>query len=204
MRLNHRNGWLFTLIVTFGVSTATVAHVGNHPSVHDTVAGVAERMKREMPHDQLKNLNVDGVLAFLTEDERHVLGTEHLSFNVNVPVVVSVIHHKGFGNDPYWLTRGEFTETNWNVVIAEQNYGVWQKGFDAGWIGLGVNSLRGGGEHYLVVLTPKEAGASVEVTNLYPGVHRIGKAAVGEKAWADRNNTMEELPQPLVGGTLIQ
>ena len=53
------------------------AHVGTHPSVHDTVAGIIERMQREMDPEELTRLNEQSVLEFMTEEEREILASEH-------------------------------------------------------------------------------------------------------------------------------
>ncbi|HRI86678.1 MAG TPA: hypothetical protein PK869_00355, partial [Candidatus Hydrogenedentes bacterium] len=72
-------------------SVATFAHVGDHPSVHDTVAGVIDRMKTTIPVESLKTLSLEQVEGLLTDEEKHVLATEHLSFDINVPVDLYVV-----------------------------------------------------------------------------------------------------------------
>jgi hypothetical protein len=50
---------------------------------------------------------------------------------------------------------------------------AWERDFEAGEIGLGVNSLGGGGLHYLVLVKAREAGRRVVVDQLYPGQVRV-------------------------------
>ena len=47
------------------------AHVGDHPSVHDTVANIIERMRGTLDPDDLRKLNSEKVEQFLTPEERH-------------------------------------------------------------------------------------------------------------------------------------
>ena len=56
------------------------AHVGNHPSVHDTVAGILDRFVRTKTTNELKAMQVPAVLALITPAERAVLGAEHVLF----------------------------------------------------------------------------------------------------------------------------
>ncbi len=78
--------WFLLLSTAFGA----VAHEGRHDSVHDTVAAVLSRMQRTLSHDELIRLTAAEAQALLTPSEREVLGSEHIRFRVNVPVIVTV------------------------------------------------------------------------------------------------------------------
>ena len=86
------------------------AHVGSHPSVHDTVAGIIERMRRELSYADLRALTLARVEKFFAPQERLILGTEHISFSVNVPVKVSVIRNIK-SELPFWLLDRNFRPT---------------------------------------------------------------------------------------------
>src|SRR3972149_186426 len=180
------------------------AHVDGHPSIHDTVAEVKERFKRELSQSELVSLNVERVEKLLTARERHILGTEHLSFRVNVPAVVSVIRDVGFGQQPYWLKEREFKPTELRVQIEKYPFDVWQKEFAAGRVGLGVNSLSGGLRHYFVAIRPKNAGDKLEITDIYPGQHRLGVVKAGEKIYTDRDTVIKTAPAELEGQVLLR
>src|SRR5688572_20933115 len=87
------------------------AHVGPHPSVHDTVAGVIERMKRQVRPELLPKLTTKQVEALLTPKERHVLGTEHISFKVNMPVTVTIVRGPDPKDEPFWLAEQGFKKS---------------------------------------------------------------------------------------------
>src|SRR5436190_22555908 len=102
------------ILLTLGASLR--AHVGSHPSVHDTVAGIIERMRRELNYLDLRALTLARVEKFLAPQERQILGTEHLSFSVNVPVRVSVI--RNIKSDlPFWLQERNFLPTYFRMHV---------------------------------------------------------------------------------------
>src|SRR5262245_11931479 len=195
---------LLTSLTGLVFAGSLLAHVGHHPSVHDTVASVFARMKREMNRAELTRLTFTKVENFLTPDERGVLGSEHLSFNVNVPVTVSVIRSTNFAAEPFWLKDREFQRSALSVKVADEVFDVWQKEFPGGWVGFGVNSLRGGGQHYFLALAPKNPGEQVEIKDLYPGQAALGILKVEEKAYVDRDEKITFLPRELEGQTLVR
>ncbi|HYE32559.1 MAG TPA: hypothetical protein VEH27_14105, partial [Methylomirabilota bacterium] len=96
------------LLLCCGLVPFVQAHVGHHPSVHDTVAGILDRMKRTVPAAKLPKLTNKEIESLLTPTERHVLGTEHISFRVNVPVTISIVRGPEPKEAPFWLTEQGF------------------------------------------------------------------------------------------------
>ncbi|MCL4694253.1 MAG: fibronectin type III domain-containing protein [Candidatus Hydrogenedentes bacterium] len=197
---------LLSILLLLVATPMVLAHVGQHPSVHDTVAGIIERLKETKSHEELQNLTLEQVEAVLTEEERHVLATEHLSFDVNVPVTVYVVRDVELDREPFWLEEYAFTQTDLRLVVdGDEVYDVWKKDFDAGHIGLGTNSLTGRGDHYFVVLKPQQDGAPIEVTNMYPGQHEVmvlEENLSAYRGWNDKPIT--EIPAELKGHVLIR
>ncbi len=163
-----------------------------------------ERLKREMNTNELSQLTTKQVENFLTSKEREILSTEHISFRVNVPVRVSVMRDTRLGEEPFWLFEQGFQPTGIKVTEGKSVFDVWQKDFEAGWIGLGVNSLSGTGNHYLVSLAPKVPGARIEVTDLYPGQLRTAAFQAGVEPYIDEPATLKSVPPELEGQILIQ
>lgn len=192
-------------VVAVSVVFPALAHVGAHPSVHDTVAGVIQRFKTEKSHEELKALTTSTVAAELTDDEKHVLATEHLSFDVNIPVTVFVVRDARLKDDPFWLATEGYENTPIRVKVDEVEFDVWRKDFEAGRIGLGVNSLSGAGDHYFVVLKPQLADARIEITSIYPGRHSIATLRNGERVYDDRDDKRAaEVPAELDGQVLLR
>jgi len=181
------------------------AHVGNHPSVHDTVAGIIERFQRTMPADELKAITMEKVVAALTAEEKEVLGQEHLTFRVNVPVSVYVCRAGDQKEVVYWLAARGFEKTGISVETNEGPFEAYRKDFPAGEIGLGVNSLTGDGDHYFVAMVPQEAGAAVELSEIYPGQHTVGVMNPGERIYVSWDETvLKDVPAPLAGQVLLR
>ena len=194
-------GWL-GLVVMPGI--VGWAHSGNHASVHDTVAAIALRLRDQLPEAALRKLTVTQVEAALTPAERDILGSHHLTWDVNVPVVLTVLRDPSLGQDPFWFTERGFQSNGLSVKVGDKAFTAWEKSFPAGEVGLGVNSLKGGGDHYFVALRPQTPGATLTVDHLYPGQLRLGVLQVGVKPFVDRDETLKEVPLALAGQVLIR
>ena len=195
---------VLSLLLLSLLSGSLQAHVGQHPSVHDTVAGVIDRMIRTLNTNELNNLTVPKVERFLTPQERKILANEHITFRVNVPVRLSVLHDVRLGDDPFWLRERGF-KTN-GIIVKEGSvaFEAWQKDFEAGPIGLGVHSLSGSGNHYLVLLKPRNPEDKIEVTDLYPGLLRTGEFKAGVEPYVDQSDILKTVPPELEGQLLIR
>ncbi|MBI2929333.1 MAG: metallophosphoesterase family protein [Verrucomicrobia bacterium] len=195
---------LIPCLLLLALLPALPAHVGPHPSVHDTVAGITQRLKKEMPVTQLTNLTAARVEAFLTAPERQILGEESVTFHVNVPVSVAVLRDVGLGNEPFWLGERGFQTNGLRLKAGSVQFDAWEKNFPAGDVGLGINSLRGGGEHYFVLLRPQQADRRLVVDELYPGKLRLAELRPGVKPFTDRDDTITNVPPALVGQVLLR
>ena len=170
------------------------AHVGPHPSVHDTVAGIVDRFRKTIPQTELIAMDAAKAKSLLTEKELNTLGTEHVTFRVNVPVKVIIIRDAAMGDKPFWLKKRDFKPMGFKITIQGTEVDFWMKDFEAGRIGLGVNSLTGGNSHYIVALMPLTKETKLEVTELYPGQLRVGALKDGLQPFVDRPEAMPELP----------
>ncbi|MEI2722153.1 MAG: metallophosphoesterase family protein [Verrucomicrobiota bacterium] len=194
---------LATLLAGFAPLPAA-AHTDGHPSIHDTVASVIVRMKRDLTADQLTGLTVPLVEAFLTPEERDILGSEHVRFRVNVPVVVTLVRDSSLGNEPFWLGARGFKATGLKFKLAKRDFDTWEKEFPAGEIGLGVHNLTGRGNHYLVLLKPQSAGSAVKVTDIYPAQLRTARFEAGVEPYVDQADKLPTVPAELDGQLLVQ
>ena len=186
-----------------GVDTA-LAHVEDRPSIHDQIADILARMRNELDLATLSALDVPTVEAFLSEKDREILGSQYLTFHVNTPVRVTVFRHTVLGDEPFWLAARDFTSTGEEVEVGGNTFDLWERDFDAGDVGLGMNALSGSGRHYFVGLTPLDPEAELEVEHIYPGQHNLGVLEEGAGAFADRHDTIETLPARLEGQTLLR
>ncbi len=172
--------------------------------MHDTVAEIVRRMRKELTGDELVALTVPRAEAFLTARERDVLGNAHIRFRVNVPVVLAIVRDTSLGDEPFWLRERGFAATGAKVQLSNREFDVWEKAFPAGEVGLGVHNLSGRGNHYVVLLRPQQAGDAVKVTNLYPGHLRPKPFVAGVEPYVDRDIRLSTIPPELKGEVLVQ
>lgn len=180
------------------------AHPGHQASVHDTVAAIALRLRDQLPETDLKALSLATVESRLTPAEREVLGGHHLTFQVNAPVVVTVLRDPQFGDDPFWVRERGFRNTGVEVGTDAGSFVAWEKSFPAGEVGLGINSLRGGGNHYFIAVRPETPGTPLHLDQFYPGQLRLAELQPGVKPFVDRDDTVTNLPPSLAGQILIR
>lgn len=205
MKQNYSCLVLLTAALFSGISPhPAIAHSGGHPSVHDTVAGVLVRLRRELTPDQLIELTPAKVEAFLTTQERETLATGHVRFRVNVPVVVTIVRDVSLGDEPFWLAASGFKSTGLKIKLANRDFDTWEKEFPAGEIGLGIHNFTGRGTHYLPLLKPQHAGDTIKVTELYPGHLRTANMTAGVEPFVDQEARLATVPPELEGQLLVQ
>jgi hypothetical protein len=180
------------------------AHSGGHASVHDTVAGIVQRLRDTPSRSTVEAVNRGEFGGLLTADERHALATGHLTFQVDTAVEVTVFRDAGLGGEPFWLTSEGWEKQSVTVKVGEGLFEGWRREFSAGMVGLGVNSLRGGGRHYFATVAAAGGGGGVTISEVYPANVRIAGMEVGVAAWADRSDTLTEVPETQAGRLLIQ
>ena len=193
-------GWLLLP----GANALLQAQQAPHPSVRETVAGVIARLKQELGTNELQKLTPSRAEQFLTPQEREILGTEHVTFRVNVPVRVTVLRDTRLGSQPFWLEKRGFQQKDIKLRHGKVVYDAWQKDFDAGRIGLGIHSFSSGSDHYLVTLAPQHAGDNLKATDLYPPELRTATFKAGVEPYVDQPDTLASVPPELEGQLLIR
>jgi acid phosphatase type 7 len=180
------------------------AHEFGRPSVSDAVSGMLERLRRTATHEEIRSLTASNVWSRLTVLEKDVLSSDHVRFSVDTEVKVSVVKDSRQGAEPYWLEERGFKKSS--VVFTNEGVGfeVWEKQFSAGKVGLGVNSVSGGGEHYFVCVSPKQANADLRISLSYPGQLRKTRVTAGVAPYADHTAVWTNVPPSLEGQWLVQ
>jgi 3',5'-cyclic AMP phosphodiesterase CpdA len=203
------------------VGHLALAHPSNQPSIHDTMAGVIDRLKLKLPMESLQGISPELAVEFLTDQERKILGTSYWMFDVNVPVTVSVMRDRDQAEPHFWLTDQNWLKTEQLVQADGTSYEVWQKNFSAGHVGLGTNGFRRHWRHYFVTVQAQDSGAvqaqnivavqaqdtkgKVSIRNMYPGMHRIARMTEGTPVFVyDSEYQLEKIPALLQGAVLVQ
>lgn len=182
-----------------------LAHNGLHPSAHDAAAGAALRIARVVPSETRQEATEAQLAGWLTSAEREVLGGDHLHFQVSVPVRLAVVRETSGKGEPFWLSAGGYRKTSlkWEVE-EEHSFEAWERDYPAGEIGLGVNALADADSHYFVLLRPLEPGASLVVSEPYPGQLRAESFVAGVRPWVDEEHAVGEVPAAYAGWTVIR
>ncbi len=174
------------------------------PALTQTMDNVVTRLYATLDEPALRSIDHKTALKLLTPTERKVLATKYWTFDVNVPVVVSVIRNRDQRPVPFWLEPAGFEKTDLTVKNEIWTYEVWQKRFDAGRVELGINGF---GKHrivYFVCVGPQEPGATVKIANLFPAGEAVITMKKGAWTYRDWNElVIEELPRSLEGHHLL-
>ena len=204
IKFNSGTHTIAALLATFILPHLSQAHVGPHPSVHDTVASILNRFKATLSTEEIVAIDIAKARSLLTENEKHILSHDHISFHVNTPVKVFIIRDASMGDKPFWLKERDFKPLGLKFKIKNRDVDFWVKDFEAGQIGLGINSLSGNDHHYGVALMPLKPDPKLEVTKMYPGQLRTAAMKEGVKPFIDKNDTLPSLPAVLSGLTIVQ
>ena len=183
-----------------------IAHTAlSQATVEEAMDGILTRFYANMSLDELYALDAVKVKSLLTPEELAVLATKHWYFDVDVPVVVSVLRNVDQQVAPYWLEEGGFAKTDMTVTNEEDwKYEVWQKEFPAGRVELGINGFDNFRPHYLVCVAAKDPAAKATISGLHPDRFSIEEMKEGAKCYHDWTElTIKTLPDALRGQQLL-
>ncbi|MGZ8899522.1 MAG: fibronectin type III domain-containing protein [Limisphaerales bacterium] len=192
------------LLCTFLFVTA-FARTPEASSVEVTVAGIVERFRKLYRPVQLLYLTNRQIERSLTPSERRTLSSEHITFRVNIPVTVYIVRGPSPKPDPFWLDDSGFLPLPipWNHEDADLK--TFARPFEAGPIGLGVNSLSGGGTHYMVLVAPKFPGDTLYIDDLRPAQLHTIILTNGARPYLDDESVFStNIPPQFVSYTLVQ
>ena len=130
---------VFLFLIT-GMNSCTVKTAANE-SVKDVMDRTVTRLYHTMSEQQLDSLTNDQALALFNENDKEILATKYWMFDVNVPVIVSVMRSTKQKIIPFWLSSAGFVKTDKTMNNEQVTYEVWQKKFEAGHVGLGINGF---------------------------------------------------------------
>ena len=154
--------------------------------------------------EALAALDTETILEALDPIQRHTLATEYWMFDVDVPVVVSVMRHEAQETPPFWLEGQGYEKTRMTVHNELYTYEVWQKLFPAGRVGLGINGFGRHRPHYFVAVGPQDEDAAVTVTPFIPEEQVQYRVEPGASIYHDWPGlVLTEIPEALAGHILL-
>lgn len=173
-------------------------------TIKSVMDGVVTRFYEELTPAQMDTLTEDYVLSYLSEEERKVLATKYWTFEVNVPVTVSVMRHVDQKVVPFWLSEGDFRKTDLIVKNENYTYEVWQKDFVAGKVELGINGFDKHRPVYFISVGPKDQSQELKITDVFPAGQHFEITKPGAFTYHDWDGLiLTEVPDALLGQTLF-
>lgn len=100
------------------------------------------RLYEEKTQEELAAITYGEAFKLFANDELEVLATRHWMFDVNVPVVVSVMRNTKQEIVPFWLISDAFTKTKMTLNNEMTTYEVWQSRLTQEWLAWGSMVLR--------------------------------------------------------------
>lgn len=198
---------LFASLITAVVLTSgTVSRIPARPqqTVQSVMDEVVTRLYRKLTPAQLDTISEAYILRFLSEEEKRTLATRYWTFDVNVPVVVSLMHDQARKVPPFWLANSGFQKTDMLVKNEEYTYEVWQKKFPKGKVALGINGFDKHRPVYFVGVGPQKKRDKLTVSNVFPANQHIEELKAGAFTYHDWDElTLTEVPSALQGQQLL-
>ena len=185
--------------VIFSSCTST-----DNRTVRDVMDETITELYKTKTEDQLLSLSNDQVISLFSEKDLEVLATRHWTFDVNVPVMVSVYRSVKQEMVPFWLEPKGFSKTGMTVKNEMTEYEVWQKSFGKGSVGLGINGFENYGLHYFVSVGPQNKTDQLQLSNFFPENQYVDVIGNGSFTYHDWDElVLFEIPEELKGQKLL-
>ncbi len=198
-------------IVTLVIALLIFLAAGNatdlqqEKNVREVMEKVVSDLYKTTSQSDLLKLDVQKVISLFSKEELRILSSTHWTFEVNVPVVVSAMVSNEKKSLPFWIADEGFRKTSMTMKNKKTTYEVWQKSFEAGKIGLGINGFEDGlALHYFVSVAPQRKGDPVKITNFFPENQQVSILQNGASTYNDWDElVLEEVPAEMVGQQLL-
>ena len=195
-------GTIFSCLILL---SCTVTQTETTPqTVSAVMDDVISRLYQTVPEERYDDLGDQFILEFLTDEEETILATKYQYFNVNVPVIVSLMRHQGQQTIPFWLERSGFKKTDETVRSESYVYDVWQKRFEAGTVELGINGFDKDRPVYFICVAPEKKNDDLVISNIYPEAYNIATMEAGAFTYHDWSDLkLIAVPESLKGQKLF-
>ena len=186
------------------IVTSCVSHPDSGNTVKDVMNKVITNLYKNTSPKDLSKLDVDHAMALFSPQDLKVLATHHWMFDVNVPVVVSVMRSKEQKIVPFWLKGAGFKKSELTVKNEQVTYEIWQKSFPAGRVGLGINGLENYMLHYFVSVAPQNKNDQLILSNFFPANQYVGILDNGAFTYHDWDElVLQDVPAEMKGEKLL-
>lgn len=173
-------------------------------SVKEVMDDFVTKLYSELDSAQLDTLREDYILNKLSEKDKVVLSTNYWTFEVDVPVTVSLMRDMDQKVVPFWFTKSGFKKTDMVVKNELSTYEVWQKNFEKGAIGLGINGFDKHRPVYFISVGAQKPTEQVTISNMVPAQYGLEEMKKGAFVYHDWDSLiLTEMPESLVGQKLF-
>lgn len=173
-------------------------------TVKEVLDGAVTLLYQQLAPAQLDTISDEYILGFLSAKERQILATRYWTFEVNVPVVVSLMRDQAQKAPPFWLAKTGFQKTAMQVKNEEYTYEVWQKKFNKGIVQLGINGFDKHRPVYFISVGPQKKGDKVKIARVSPANQQFHEMKVGAFTYHDWDDlVLAEVPEALRGQILF-
>ena len=173
-------------------------------SVEQVMDEVITRLYETMSEEELEAIDQQKVMSLFSEEDLKVLSTRHWVFDVNVPVVVSLMRSKSQKIMPFWLESSGFVKTGLEMRNDYHTYEVWQKEFGRGTVELGINGFENFAYHYFVSVAPQKETKNLQLSNFIPENQFVGVLDDGAFTYHDWTElVLQDVPEELKGQKLL-
>lgn len=173
-------------------------------SVEQVMDETISKLYATLSEEELQAIDQQQALSLFNEEDLKVLATRHSSFDVNVPVTVSVIRSENQKTLPFWLEPAGFKKTGLKMHNSSSGYEVWQKDFDKGTVGLGINGFENYSYHYLISVAPQNKNDELILSNFIPENQYVGILNDGAFTYHDWTElVLKDVPEEMKGQKLL-
>ncbi len=200
----HKSKKALFYTVILSISVLACEKQAKTDTVKDVMDGVVTRLYEKLNSSELDTLSETYIKQFLTRDEKEILAKKFWTFEANVPVTVSLMRNVDQEVIPFWITESGFKKTDLVVKNEEFTYEVWQKDFDKGEIGLGINGFDRHRPVYFISVAPQRKSDQLYITNVNPANYEASVMQKGAFTYHDWDGlVLTDVPAELEGQVLF-
>jgi hypothetical protein len=202
--IEKRNSLLIQLLLLVVLTLSFISCKQEEKTVKDVMDRKISFIYRSTSKKEMLNLDYDKAFSFFSVNEKEILATKHWMFDVNVPVVVSVMCSSKHKIEPFWLKEKGFVKTGMSMKNEQTTYEVWQKSFNTGTVGLGINGLDNYSLHYFVSVAPAASNQQLVLSNFFPANQFVGTLDNGAFTYHDWDElVLSDVPEAMKGQKLL-
>jgi hypothetical protein len=181
-----------------------VSYRAETTGVKEVMDKLVTRLYEELTPAEMDTLTENFILDYISEEEKQILSSKYWTFDVDVPVTVSVMRHIDQKVVPFWLPQTGFHKTDLLVKNENYTYEVWQKDFEPGKVELGINGFDKHRSVFFISVGAKDKSKDLKISNVFPEGQHFEVTQPGAFTYHDWDGLkLTEVPEALLGQTLF-